>query len=66
MAAKKTRVILPADIDGDEYIPEERGELVATRGDWVKVIVDRKYRNHSFCRDDGARLVKWDRMAKED
>ena len=32
----------------------------------MKVIVDRKYRNHSFCRDDGARLVKWDRMAKED
>jgi hypothetical protein len=54
-----------ADIDGDEHIPEERGVLVAEQGDWVKVLVDRKYRNHSFCRDDGIRVVEWTRIAKE-
>jgi len=61
----QARVILLADIDGDEHIPEERGIVLAEQGDWVTVLVDRKYRNHSFCHDDGVRLVKWDRIAKE-
>ena len=67
MVKTQVRVILMADLDGDEVIPEERGVIVAERGEWIKVLVDRCYRNHKDVnRDDGTRFVKWDRAVKEE